>query len=148
MKNISRTVMLCAVTILCGQKSQSAAFTLTYGGKNAVDVTVNGSQYKVKKEESVPVDTGLTPVTTISWTESVVMGKEGVKDGRNFNADTDSVFEKSYALALPKSVGAVNVGGVFNILGDGAYGYYFGIDSDWNTVKGSVPQIGADRKVW
>lgn len=148
MKNVFKIVMVCATTMLCVQQSQAAAFTLTYGGRNAVKVMVDGLQYSVRREDSVSVNTGLSPVATISWTESVIMGKDGIKDGNNFNADTDSVVEKDYTLLLPKPVNALNVGGFFNIMADGKYTYYFGIDSDWNTVEGTVQQVGPARKVW
>ena len=148
MKNSYIRFVAFAVLMVLGTGTHAAVFTVKYAGTNSATVTINGAQYTVDRKKPVRVDTGLANVPEITWSESVVKGRDGVKDGAYFNPDTDTVFERQYAVTLKKPVGALNVGGDFTLFSGGAYSYYFGVDSNMLTVKGVASQVGDEKKVW
>ncbi len=137
-----------AVFMVLAINVRAAVFTVKYAGTNSATVTVNGEQYPVDRKKPARVDTGLANVKEITWSESVVKGRNGIKDGTDFNPDTDAVFERQYAVVLEKPVSALNVGGNFTLFSGGAYNYYFGVDTNMLTVKGVASQVGPEKKVW
>jgi hypothetical protein len=133
--NIYKSFGLLVAAIFLVQTAQAATFTIynkggttiyarpMWGGKSANYDTIAAGQ-------SVKYDSGFQKPYSIRWLENVTPRDRDMSGKSKIHCF--KIFEQGINL------GVVNLGGKFEILSDGSYSYYFGIDGSGNGVATSV----------
>ena len=123
MHYISAMVILSSV--FCYNAAESAAFTVSNKGTKDISVSPLWSGRPeafdvINPGQSKGYDSGFNNVTGFRWHQSVPSSVAGTVCYKNYQADA--------------KVGALNLGGKFEILDEGSYTYYFGVDGSGSGV--------------